>query len=79
MSGMYEKHAICSLLTVWVYVASADFELRRITLVGVFPTPYPLWWASVAFMILSSGVKNTTVVIMYPASMGRFCKANTKA
>lgn len=56
MSGMCEKHAICSLLTVWVYVASADFELRRITLVGVFPTPYPLWWASVAFMILSSGV-----------------------
>lgn len=60
-------------LTCWMYISGAIIGLRRTSLVGVFPMPYPLLWASATLIAFSpSGVKNRTVVALKPASKGCF-------
>lgn len=67
------------LLTLWVNISGAAEGTLWTSLVGEFPTQYPFLWASFTVMTFSpSGVKNTTVVILNPASMGTFWKRSYK-
>lgn len=69
----------CLLLTVCMKVSGAIIGLLKTSLVGVFPMPYPRCCAASKLIGFSpSGVKNTTVVALNPASIDHFCISDTR-